>query len=148
MGCMELSSSSCAEIGVPIDLRQLSRGISGDAQRKPSQLSYMMGNGALLLIQCRGIGHHFKLIWDTPNYFTIFRLHQCPSSLVRDIWGTLCSSVKQIKAVTCLTGNMELLCTQCRGITPHLSGRGKIHGFSRVALGTWGIFSSYGRVSL
>ena len=28
MGCMELSSSSCAEIGVPIDLRRVSQGIS------------------------------------------------------------------------------------------------------------------------
>ena len=45
MGCMELSSSSCAEIGVPIDLRRVSQGISGIAQRKPSQLSCMMGNG-------------------------------------------------------------------------------------------------------
>ena len=48
MGCMELSSSSCAEIGVTIDLRRVSQGISGLAQRKPSQLSSMMGNGALL----------------------------------------------------------------------------------------------------
>ena len=48
MGCMELSSSSCADIGVPIDLRRVAQGISRVAQRKPSQLSYMMGNGALL----------------------------------------------------------------------------------------------------
>ena len=39
--------SSC-EIGVPIDLRRVSQGISGVAQRKPSQLSCMMWNGALL----------------------------------------------------------------------------------------------------
>ena len=48
MGCMELSSRSCAEIGVPIDLRRVSQGISGVAQRKASQLSCMMGNGAML----------------------------------------------------------------------------------------------------
>ena len=48
MGCMELYSSSCAETGVPIDLRRESQGISGVAQRNPSQLSCMMGNGALL----------------------------------------------------------------------------------------------------
>ena len=30
-----------------------------------------------------------------------------------------------------------------QGIGPHLVGRGKSHGFSRVAAGTWGIFSSY-----
>ena len=32
---------------------------------------------------------------------------------------------------------------QCRGIGPHLVARGKSHRFSRVAAGTWGIFSSY-----
>ena len=37
----------------------------------------------------------------------------------------------------------QLLCMQCRGIGPHLVERGKSHGFSRVAVGTWGIFSSY-----
>jgi len=37
-----------------------------------------------------------------------------------------------------------LLCMQCRGIGPHLAWRGKSHGFSRVAAGTWGTFSTYG----
>ena len=32
---------------------------------------------------------------------------------------------------------------QCRGIGQHLASRGKSHEFSRVAAGTWGIFSSY-----
>ena len=40
--------------------------------------------------------------------------------------------------------NMELLYTQCSGIGPYLSLRGKAHGFSHVVAGTWGIFSSYG----
>ena len=35
------------------------------------------------------------------------------------------------------------LCSQCRGIGPQLVARGKFHGFSRVAAGTWGIISSY-----
>ena len=43
----------------------------------------------------------------------------------------------------CLIGKTQLLCMQCRGIGPHLMERGKSHGFSRVAAGTWGIFSSY-----
>ena len=34
MGCLELSSSFCVEIGVPIDLRRVSQGISGVPQRK------------------------------------------------------------------------------------------------------------------
>ena len=39
--------------------------------------------------------------------------------------------------------NMELLIMKCRGIGPHLAARGKSHGLSRVAAGTWCIFSSY-----
>ena len=33
---------------------------------------------------------------------------------------------------------------QCWGIGPHLTARVKSHGFSHVAVGTWGIYSSYG----
>ena len=43
----------------------------------------------------------------------------------------------------CLIGKTQLLCMQCRGIGPHLVAKWKSHGFSRVAAGTWGIFSSY-----
>ena len=43
----------------------------------------------------------------------------------------------------CLIGKTQLLCMQCRGIGPHLVARGMSHGFSRVAAGTWGVFSSY-----
>ena len=45
MGCMELSSSSSAEICVPIDLRRVSQGMSGVAQRKSSQLSLLWEMG-------------------------------------------------------------------------------------------------------
>ena len=45
----------------------------------------------------------------------------------------------------CLIGKAQLLCMQCRGIGPHLVARGKSHGFSRVAAGTWVICSSYER---
>ena len=40
-------------------------------------------------------------------------------------------------------GNMELLCTQCRGIGPHPVARGKSRMFSLVVVGTRGTFSSY-----
>ena len=33
----------------------------------------------------------------------------------------------------CFIGKTQLLWTQCRGIGPDLAGRGKSHGFSRVA---------------
>ena len=43
----------------------------------------------------------------------------------------------------CLIVKTQLLWMQCRGISPRLVARGKSNGFSRVAAGTWGIFSSY-----
>ena len=57
--------------------------------------------------------------------------------------GSSLESIKQIKDPSCLIGKTQLPWTQCRGIGPHLAGRGKSHGFSRVAAVTWGIFSSY-----
>ena len=43
----------------------------------------------------------------------------------------------------CLIGKTQLHCMQCRGIRPHLVASGKSHEFSRVAAGTWCMFSSY-----
>ena len=40
---------------------------------------------------------------------------------------------------------MEFFSTQWQGIWPHLVARGKSHGFSQVASGTWDIFSLDGR---
>ena len=48
MGCIERSSSCCAQICVPIDLRRVSQGISRVAQRKSRHLSWMIGHGVLL----------------------------------------------------------------------------------------------------
>ena len=47
------------------------------------------------------------------------------------------------RLLMCLIGKAQLLCMQCSGIGPHLLESGKSHGFSRVAAGTWVIFSSY-----
>ena len=43
----------------------------------------------------------------------------------------------------CLIGKTPLLWKQCMGIRPHLVAKVKSHGFSRLAAGTWDIFSSY-----
>ena len=98
MGCMELSSRSCAEIHIPINWKRVSQGISVVAKRKSSHLSCMMGNRELFWSQCTGIWLNLELIWATPRYFTFLQWHQCSSRLVRDFWGTLCTSIKQIKA--------------------------------------------------
>ena len=60
------------------------------------------------------------------------------SSLLETIWGA-CT----LRLLTCLIGNTELLCTQCREFGSHLPPRGMYHGISRVAAGTWVKFSSY-----
>ena len=73
MGCTELSSSFCAEIGVPLDLRWVSEGISGVAYRKSSHLSCMMWNAGRLWSQCSGSGLHLQLIWHTLRYAAFLR---------------------------------------------------------------------------
>ena len=57
--------------------------------------------------------------------------------------GTLWSSIKQIEAPYMFEWENAIALAQYRGIGPHLVARGKSHGFSRVAAGTWGILSSY-----
>ena len=98
MGWIELSSSSCAKIAVPINWRRVSQGISLVAERRSSDLSCLMGNRELLWSQCREIGLNLELIWASPMYFIFLQWHQCSTRLLRDILGTLCSSIKQIKA--------------------------------------------------
>ena len=46
-------------------------------------------------------------------------------------------AIKQIEAPFVFDWETHLLWTQCRGIGPHLSGRGKSHRISRGAAGTW-----------
>ena len=59
-------------------------------------------------------------------------------------WGLSGVQSRKSRLLTCLIAKTQLLWTQCRGIWPHLAARWKSHGFSWVAAGTWGIFSSYG----
>ena len=61
-------------------------------------------------------------------------------SVIWDLW--VCSwelsgvPSRKSRLLTCLIGNLELLCMQFRGIQPHLSPTGKSQGFPRVAVGT------------
>ena len=71
-------------------------------------MSCVMGNRELLWSQSRGIGLNLELIWAIPSYLTFLWLHQCSSRLVRDFWGTLYSSVKQIKAPSMLDWEQEI----------------------------------------
>ena len=58
--------------------------------------------------------------------------------------GILFSSINKSEVPYVFDWNIELLSMKCRGIEPHLAATGKSHEFSRVAAGTWCIFSSYG----
>ena len=77
-------------------------------------------------------------------YFFSRRQGICHSRLVRVFLGTLWSSIKQIKAPYMCDWERGIALHGMPGNQPHLSPRGKSHGFSRVAVGTWGIFSRYG----
>ena len=57
--------------------------------------------------------------------------------------GTLWSSIKQIEAPYVFNWEKAIALDTMQGIGPHHAWSGKSHGFSRVAAGTWGIFSSY-----
>ena len=76
-------------------------------------------------------------------------LHSCGDinvllDLCQCSWGLSGVPSSKSRLLMCFMGNMEFLCMKCRGIGPHLGARRKSHIFSRVAVGTWGTFSSYG----
>ena len=59
-------------------------------------------------------------------------------------FGTLWSSIKQVKAPYVFDVEHGIVLHAMQSSWPHLTAKGKPHGFSPVAAGTWGIFSSYG----
>ena len=80
---------------------------------------------------------HRAFLHSWGDISVLLRLWQCG-------WGLSGIQSSKSRLLTCLIGKTQFFWTQCRGIRPHLAERGKSHGFSRVAAGTWGIFSSYG----
>ena len=58
-------------------------------------------------------------------------------------FGTLESSIKQIEAPYVFDWENAIALHEMQGNRASSRGEGKSHGFSRVAEGTWGIFSSY-----
>ena len=61
-----------------------------------------------------------------------------PLALKQCSWGFSGVPSRKSRLLSCVMCNTALLCTQCRGIGPHLAARGKSLGFSRVAAGTCG----------
>ena len=60
-----------------------------------------------------------------------------------ELLGTLWSSIKQIKAPYVFDWANAIALHAMQWNRASSLGDGKSHGFSRVAAGTWGIFSSY-----
>ena len=71
----------------------------------------------------------------------------CDISVILDLggysWGLSGIPCSKSRLLKCFIGKTDLLCMQCKGIGPGLWPSGKSHVFSRVAVGTWGIFSIY-----
>ena len=61
----------CAEIGVAIDSGWVSQGLSGVAQRKPSQLSSMMGKSGIALKPMQGNWSSFQVDLGYTELFHI-----------------------------------------------------------------------------
>ena len=144
MASTELTSSSCAEIVVPLDLRRVSHGISVLPKVRQAACLVWWGKGDLSRSN-RGesgiISIWFGIHWTISHSFGDI-------SVIWDLWGCSwgLSGVPSSKSrpLTCLIGNVELLCMQCIGIRPRLSPTGKSHDFSRISVLTCGIFLSYG----
>ena len=57
--------------------------------------------------------------------------------------GTLGCSIKIIKSPYVFVWEYRIALNAMQGNRAHLPARGKSHGISRVAAGTWGIFPNY-----
>ena len=62
--------------------------------------------------------------------------------------GTLWSSIKQIEAPYMFDWENAIALHEMQGNRASSRGEGKSHGISRVVAGNWGIFSSYGGMSI
>ena len=62
--------------------------------------------------------------------------------------GALFSSIKQIEAPYVFDWANAIALHTMQGIPASSRGEGKSHVISRVVIGTWGIFSSYGGMSI
>ena len=82
-------------------------------------------------------GVHQSILHSWGDIGVLLLLWQCS-------WGFSSVPSGKSRFLTPLIGNTELLSTKGSEIGPHVAARRKSHEFSRVAAGTWCIFSSYG----
>ena len=70
----------------------------GSCLKEVKPLVVYDGEQRIFLEPIHGIGLNLDLIWATQRYVTFLQRYQCSSRLLRDFWGTHCTSVQQIKA--------------------------------------------------
>ena len=80
--------------------------------------------------------------------FHISAVTSVSSRLLTVFLGTLRCSIKQSKPPSVFDGEHGIALHAMQGFGPQLESRRKSYGFSRVAVGTWCIFSSYSRHDL
>ena len=85
---------------------------------------------------------HLELIWRTPIYFAFLRRHQCSSLVVTVFLGILFSFIREIEVPYIFDWEHGTPQLEMQGNRASSCGEGNSHEFSRVAAGTWGIFSS------
>ena len=73
MGCMELSSISCAEIAVSYKLKTCLSGNFGRCLKEDKPPVVYDGEQGIVLEPMQGIGPNLDLIWATPRYVTFLR---------------------------------------------------------------------------
>ena len=96
---------------------------------------YGFNEGEMCFI-LRWFGVHQSILRSWGDISVLLVLWQC-------CWGISRVQTSKSRLLMCLIGKTQLVCMQCRGFGPHLVASGNSHEFSRVAAGTWGIFSSY-----
>ena len=80
---------------------------------------------------------HWAILHSWGDISVLLVLWQCG-------WGLCGVQSSKSRLLKCLIGKTQLLWTHCSVIRPQLAERVMSHGFSRVAAGTWFMFSSYG----
>ena len=85
----------------------------------------------------------YQFDFGYTEQFCIPRLTSVFFSSCNSVVGSLRSSIKQIESPYMFDWEDAIALDTMQGNRSSLAGRGKSHWFSRVAAGTWGIFSSY-----
>ena len=118
-GKHDVLSTYSRDLGVLLKFQQVRQGST------PGE----SGSLGFLSNQRMRIGPHLTKIWGTQSSLRLQQLPWGSSRLVKVFLGTLCSSIKEVKAPLVFDGEHGIALTQCRLIGPHLAARGCLRLF-------------------